>query len=309
MIGNDGTDLETLRNDYSWRSVKAFIYSSEEVISFAEIFELVKVTNNKIFLTPASKKFKEFGKSDQYELTSEQLDFLRFQVLNHTRTSRCIDNIISGFRYNHTTNRYEHSVKDEGEISAQVEAIFLLRCLGIIKGESDGVSYIDPRLNGIVGMKMRTLRSLEAGDLTVSPELLILSKHAEKLVLDFEKERLRNIGRSDLSEKVKNVAETDIRVGYDILSFDGLKSEPFFPDRFIEVKASKSNNLSFFWSQNEFRKAQNQRGNYWIYFLGNVKAKCKIDECCFHTFSDPIKSIILDRPSTYIQFDKLHILS
>ena len=89
LIGKKGADLSALRDKYSWRSVKGLIYSSQTIISFAEIFDLVMVTNNEIFLTSAAGKFRELGKSSQYELTTEQLEF-PFSLISLSRTQEPI---------------------------------------------------------------------------------------------------------------------------------------------------------------------------------------------------------------------------
>lgn len=86
----------------------------------------------------------------------------------------------------------------------------------------------------------------------------------EKIVMDIERKRLIDAGRSDLAEKVWQASLVDDSLGFDILSFeaDGQKKH-------IEVKATRnrrSSRLKFFLSENE-RRAAEFFENYHIYYV------------------------------------------
>jgi hypothetical protein len=63
---------------------------------------------------------------------------------------------------------------------------------------------------------------------------------------------------------VRRVSEIDTGAGFDIESFEGLRS--FFPDRFIEVK-SYQGNPRFFWSQGEIAAAKELGEKYCLYLV------------------------------------------
>lgn len=96
-----------------------------------------------------------------------------------------------------------------------------------------------------------------------------LGDRGEKIVLDFERDRLRKAGHNDLAEKVDRVSLKSDSYGYDILSFetDGTK-------RFIEVKATsmKVGLTNFFLSSNELETAK-ELDNYYIYMVYDVVSK------------------------------------
>ena len=75
-----------------------------------------------------------------------------------------------------------------------------------------------------------------------------LGDAGEKLVMAYEKARLRTIGRIDLLDSVEQVSETlGPNAGYDIRSFEQDGKE-----RFIEVKTTKYGKLTpFFVTANE----------------------------------------------------------
>lgn len=96
-----------------------------------------------------------------------------------------------------------------------------------------------------------------------------LGDRGEKVVLDFERDRLKKLGKFDLVEKVDRVSLKSDSLGYDILSFDENGKE-----RYIEVKATRSKvgNANFFLSINELKTAQDKE-NYYIYMVYDILSK------------------------------------
>jgi hypothetical protein len=88
-----------------------------------------------------------------------------------------------------------------------------------------------------------------------SPDYALLDAHnsrigsaGERLVVEYEKQMLSAVGRSDLSVRVRNVAELEgDATGYDILSFN-----PDGTAKFIEVKTTRGDaSTDFYVSRNE----------------------------------------------------------
>lgn len=96
-----------------------------------------------------------------------------------------------------------------------------------------------------------------------------IGDRGEAIVLAMEKQRLAAERRSDLSAKVKYIAEQDDRAGFDILSFDNDGTV-----RPIEVKATSGNTLErgFYITANEVEQASKQK-NYHIYFVFSAMSK------------------------------------
>ena len=92
----------------------------------------------------------------------------------------------------------------------------------------------------------------------------------EMLVLDYERDRLRKIGRDDLAHDVKWIANIDDSKGYDIESFD-IDKEGNIRKIYIEVKTTDgSANSPFFISKNEKEQMDNLKENYYIYRVYNI---------------------------------------
>ncbi|WP_164055872.1 DUF3883 domain-containing protein, partial [Serratia marcescens] len=96
-----------------------------------------------------------------------------------------------------------------------------------------------------------------------------LGDQGEQLVMNYERERLVNLGRPDLAAKIERVSLRDCSAGYDIKSFDEDGIEIL-----IEVKTTKSNACSpFYISQNEIKVASNNIGNYYLYRVHSLDLK------------------------------------
>jgi len=90
-------------------------------------------------------------------------------------------------------------------------------------------------------------------------------EEAEVFVLNYEKNRLRNLTNNN---KVKRISEIDTQAGYDIISFNSIKSN--HPDRFIEVKSYISR-IEFYWTKNELEISKEKEENYFIYLVDRLR--------------------------------------
>jgi hypothetical protein len=100
---------------------------------------------------------------------------------------------------------------------------------------------------------------------------------AESAVIRYEKDKLNNMGRPDLSDMVKQVSKDSDDYGYDVLSFsisNGIVSETH-----IEVKSAKlsSDYIEFFISAHELRKFRSDKV-YKVYCLFKNGRSYKLHE-------------------------------
>jgi len=157
--------------------------------------------------------------------------------------------------------------------------------------------------------KVGSIRALAKG---ISPEeLAIILKRrkdigeaAESICIEFEKERLINLGKPILAKMVEHTSKIDVSAGYDLASFNGT-SVMLEKDRFIEVKASSGPQVSFYWPKNEVEVASKLRGKYWIYFLKGFNMSEPYTKKP-DMFQDPIKSI-LENPKFEKETDTFYI--
>lgn len=93
-----------------------------------------------------------------------------------------------------------------------------------------------------------------------------VGNRGEQIVLEYERKRLREAGRHDLSQLIKQVSLNSDKTGYDILSFESGENRE---ERQIEVKTTtldSSKKAKFFMSSGELEKGK-LLSNYWIYIV------------------------------------------
>ena len=88
-------------------------------------------------------------------------------------------------------------------------------------------------------------------------------ENAELAVLQYERDKLNNLGHPELANLVSQVSKTNSAAGYDVKSYD-VKDDGSFYEIYIEVKSAKlvSKYIEFFISQNEldsFKREPNHR--------------------------------------------------
>ena len=102
-----------------------------------------------------------------------------------------------------------------------------------------------------------------------------IGRKGEKIVFDFEKEKLKKINLNDLSEKVRWHAELNEKPGYDITSFDDKGDEIF-----IEVKSSSGKTINDVdLTKNEIMSMFNKKTKekFYIYLVTNALTKPEIE--------------------------------
>ena len=104
----------------------------------------------------------------------------------------------------------------------------------------------------------RALKKLSKSQKEFDKELYekkIRGELAEKFVMEFERDKLKEYSFFPIRQSVD-----DVGLGYDILSYDIDGNEMF-----IEVKSIKKN--SFFWSENEIATSKEFQDDYFIYLI------------------------------------------
>lgn len=96
---------------------------------------------------------------------------------------------------------------------------------------------------------------------------MAVGKTGEELILKYEKDKLYSLGRIDLSEKVKIVAD-DSSLGYDILSYNKSGQEIHIE---VKSKAGMLKYFDFYISDNEYQKLKDN-ANHIIYYVSYLRS-------------------------------------
>jgi hypothetical protein len=307
LITDDGQPKEIILKEYRWTSFKGYMYRAQDILALAEVLGMVSIAGAKVKLTPLGGKFRGLNPDRQYELTNEQRDEIcRFAFRSMTPLSQVVEDVLLNFKLSRKSGRYEYSIPDSGPPPGRKELYFFLETLRVLEHADDGTISVNPRYTQEIARKIRWFRQLTNDEKSVSPELLELSQHAERMCFTSEQNRLKLINRPDLAARVDLVADYDATVGYDILSYDGAGSLPESPDRFVEVKSTPTDNFHFFLSEPELKKAREYRGRYWIYHVRNVTLQSTIGMCSLQQIQDPAERI-LDSSVFEISAERLHV--
>jgi hypothetical protein len=107
---------------------------------------------------------------------------------------------------------------------------------------------------------------------------------AEIFVLDIEKQKFKE---HLLVNAIEQISHIDTSAGYDISSLSSQDS--LIIDKFIEVK-SYSGSPYFYWSKNEIKIAEQERGNYFLYLIN--RDEMNQEGYCPLIIQNPYKNIL-----------------
>jgi hypothetical protein len=126
-----------------------------------------------------------------------------------------------------------------------------------------------------------------------------LGNAGEELVIGWERERLKDLGRTDLADKVKQVSLENDSLGYDVQSF-GEHGEELL----IEVKTTTGNaNRPFFVSRNELESSRKHSRSYYLYRVYNLREN---KNPCYYRLSGPLDETCEMQTETYSAIPKGH---
>lgn len=250
---------------------------------------LLSVKKGQAMLTELGREFLNRNPDFWYELTDAQKHLLAEQViLTGPWQSRARDLFLS-FSPNYSDITYELGLVDNPPLLRHNATIHLLKVLGVLRG-TEGKLRVTPLFVAHVNKLLADRHGMTEGRLDQMLQAnRKLSAQAEEAVVEYERDRLRALGRDAEAELVRRISQLDLGAGYDIDSFDGDK--PLFDyDRFIEVKASLEPELRFFWTSNERRVAEEKGDKYWIYFVGGL-GQHKVDKITPIMIQNPAKRL------------------
>ena len=269
-------------------------YARTEILS--KMLNLITVKGNDISMTNLGKKTLEF-----YEAKNPQFDeFFIKHVLFGSKMAEIMHNAISQFYENGDSLWYP---------KAEIYTIFKIQDLLPILYEinllekKDKIVEINPKYIVLVLQRKKiTQKQLEVQ----LRHQKIVGEIAEEITLDFERKKLIANGCMDESEKIEQISQKFANAGYDIESFT--KGENGYVYKiYIEVKGSSGEELDFYISVNELKKAQEYNEKYWIYFVPGIDVRTRTSAKEIITIQNPAKEFFNN--SKYIaEVEKYHIL-
>ena len=260
-------------------------------VTFTEELGFLSLQDEIVRVTDQGIAFCEFNPEEFYELSQEQRLLLgRSHYLGGTHKSAC-RTVLSKFNLSQDQARLVWSELDDAAINEPIWIIDHLCQLGILQRLEGGYETTAQMSSAVIrfleepkGMTEEKLREMLA-------EKSAIGDIGEELIMSFERQRLVDGGAVVEAQCVRRIGNVRVNAGYDIDSFDGSSKTVVF-DRHIEVKAAKSKELRFFWSENEMRVARELGDRYWIYFVGGVRVESRSATQQPLMFQNPLVSIL-----------------
>jgi len=236
------------------------------ILNYCKNYGLVQIKMKSVTISTLGQRFLDANRERYFEINEAQKQLIAERIIFKGALNHHARQLFEFFSLNRTTSMYELSIPDNFLSNSQNNTIHFFKYLGILQ-EHSFIIYVDKKYSQLVYELVADSRGITEQQLEKSlMENRRLGAQAEHAIVEFEKQRLRKLGKSAQAELVKRISTIDVSAGYDIESFDGITDE-IFPNRFIEVKATQGNEIRFYWSNNEMRVARKKKDDYWIYML------------------------------------------
>ena len=229
---------------------------------------------NLIIKNDAEMKLTKFG-IELFELFENDLSLANKKILEQCfeiqDIKKNIQNALEKFHYSNGKKWFPKW--DVVNLFEDTQILPILYQTGFLQ-KNDLSVIVNPEFKKLISLKYKKKIPLEQLEKNLERQKKI-GDIAEKFVLNFEKNRLKNLGFEEESNKIRQISIDFSNAGYDIESFNG-KTRDGVTDRFIEVKGTTKKELDFHWSINEINIAKNLGSHYWIYHVSEIDVQNKI---------------------------------
>lgn len=293
--------LEALRPDGDFCSVSTLVKQCRSTVTGARRADyhyvlhqcktagLVQVKGVRARLSSLGVRFLSANSQRYFEITEAQKQLVAERVVFKGRWNHNARELFEFFLLDQKSEQYEFSKTEESLPTNLIAVVQLFKHLGILD-ETEFVIVVKRAYSQLVYELTADSKAMAELELErILAENRKLGAKAEIAVVEFEKRRLRKLGRNIQAELVKRISTVNVGAGYDVLSFDGANDD-IFPNRFIEVKATTGYQLRFYWTRNEKEVASKKKKQYWIYAMVEFKED-RPNECLPVLIQDPARNI------------------
>jgi len=233
----------------------------EPTIEFLKVLKFLKYSDDIIVLSKTTNNFVENG---TVKLNKLKLELVKLLIQRKNRFNKAVTQYLALF--SDLNGELVHiPTLDERIVYSNIRN-FLIEIEFIMHNINENYYYISKRYlneaNKIISIsKKLTPKRLKS----IIDNKELIGYNAELEIVIFEKKRLSK--HPYLMRKILHIANEDVLAGYDILSWEQLNKDGEEIPRYIEVKAVPKNEICFYWSRNEIRKAEELADRYYLYLL------------------------------------------
>lgn len=246
-------------------------HNSNSVLEFCLATNLLKKNEEEIVVTDIGNKIlQEF--EGNYDLNETQKEIIAKECLLKGEFSEKIIPMFQFFKRNYSRKTLYCSKILVGQVG-DLEILSLLYQSDILRKE-DEIVVVNPRYVNLISLsqyqdptKPKLTREQRDEIQETKDEI---GEIGEEIVMEFERNRLIQLGFEPEAANVGQVSLFNDSLGYDIVSYN-LEGDSFMQhDRLIEVKSSIKNKFNIYLSNNEVIVAKIEGERYWIYFVGGI---------------------------------------
>ena len=254
----------------------------DEIETFSLKLNLIIKNNDEIKITTVGDDLFEIFESD---ISLAKKKIIQ-QCLEIKDIGKNIKNALAQFHY--TGSKKWYPKWDVVNLFEDAQILPILYETNFLQ-KNDLSVIVNPEFEKLISLKSKKKITLEQLEKNLEHQKKIGSI-AEEFVLNFEKNRLKNLGFEEESNKIRQISIDFSNAGYDIESFNG-KTRDCVPDRFIEVKGTTKKEFSFYWSINEINTAKELSSNYWIYHVSEIDVQNKTSSNDPKMINNPYENI------------------
>jgi len=241
----------------------------ESVIEESLNSGLITLSSGFYFLTKNGNKICKHHRQPGYKLPNPTKNtFIKCVLLNVELNDWCCSEFISQFKVDTILRTFVYD-RSSNVIKDDTNWLIILSGVGLVKVDKEK-AIINRNYLGIINEMLLNIRDpIHVKRSEIENDKNEVGDLAESLAMQYEMERLSIAGYPSLAPLVQQISMVDQSAGYDILSFQGSGSQPS-ENIYVEVKCTRKEEFSFYWSYNEMNIAKKEAANYWIY--GYTKA-------------------------------------
>jgi len=230
---------------------------------------LITPSSGFYLLTKNGKRICKHHKQPGYQLATQTKDiFIKYVLLNVELNDWCCSEFISQFKVDTILQTFVYD-RNSNVVKGETNWLIVLSSVGLLEVDKEK-AIVNRKYLGIINEMLLKIRNpIHIKISEIEDEKNEVGDLAEKLAMQYEMERLSTSGYPSLALLVQQISKIDQSAGYDILSFVGNGPQPN-KNIYIEVKCTKKDEFSFYWSYNEMNIAKKEADNYWVY--GYTKA-------------------------------------
>ncbi len=244
------------------------IINYSDVLEICNDLKIIDLKEEYVAVSSLGNRLLSANREKFYEITEAQKVLIADKIIfkgvlvNHARS------FFRFFKPNFEASTYQYSLSENPIPRKFEQTLQLLKFLKIVYESADLLIVYKEYVESVYAITAdgKAISEQELEQILI--ENRRLGAQAEIAIVEFEKKRLQALGKLVQAELVQRISTINTAAGYDIESFDG-DTDSLTPDRWIEVKASHSSEVRFYWSSNEKNVASQNFQRYWIYFLGD----------------------------------------